>query len=104
MEMEQREYEVSLVMAASGLDYNRAKSLVEKYLPKVGEPLWKQRLAANETAIQAAADAKNAEIFYFKGNEEGAMEFQALSSAFSKISDLAKAEVDYMSWKETQGM
>lgn len=100
--MEQQD--VSLVMAASGLDYYQAESLVEKYLPEVGEPLWKQRIAANAAATLAAANAKNAEIAYFTGNEEKAMEFQAISSAFAKISDLAKAEVDYMSWKETQGM
>lgn len=98
------EMEIGMVQEASGLEYDQAASLVQRYLPKIGEPLWKQRIAANAAATLAAANEKNAEIAFFSGNEDSARKFQALSLAFRKISDLAEREVQYIFWKESQGM
>jgi hypothetical protein len=92
--MEGMEFEAGLVAGYSGLDLDRAHGLVKRYLPKVGEPLWKQRLAAKQAAMIAAAHEKNTEMAFLSGKKSE--ECQCLALAFKKISYLAQREVEIM--------
>jgi hypothetical protein len=94
--MQEMQFEAGLVAGFSGLNLDQTKRLVETYLPRVGEPLPRQREAAEEAAVLAKRFGRKAELSSSDGNEVHAMYYHRVHLAFQKISYLASREVEIM--------
>jgi hypothetical protein len=101
--MDEMEFEAGLVAGHSGVYLNQAKRLVEVYLPRVGEPLEIQKMAAEKAAKMADIFRRKAE---YLANELGELDradmAHQFSLAFEKISYLAGREVEIMTWRQNK--